>query len=657
MKKTLQILWKIFLITFIIFISCILLVVGGIWGYQKYKHHQQAKLLEELPKDETLTFEHMLADHLDTKISDDKMTVEEKLEAGLNPYVPDTSNNGISDWDAIHKYQTDPKKFSTADDGISDYAKIQEGLDPTKPLDPKTIDEFTIENEELDIALHTNDLNAKYHTHIEPFHHSELDELYKPVREPVQIKDYNGEVEISIPENINKDEVNAYQFNFEKEKFEKIKKQRATDNAIFVPVDSHYPVYIIEEDTFKELNTYYYFRISGFDFTRELLGFDHKFFLFRVGFFTDELFEDEVIEDADYGIIELSHAEVSRFYAFFLDKMYAALDLIFKPEGYEEATKFARAIIDYGKVEGTPEFAKRYAMPWLYEHEEIETENEWSNKVIDSGFRLKVHAFPFGNLRTTTADGGVCAGFSRVTEHIFNGEGIEDSFKFKPELWRTIVLNWLNGRNLEALQYDLSDQKDHLPFLQSGELFTYRFTDEKISYLAEDKFVDTDLVINPGEITEPDQSIIKMLETQWIYSNEVKHSSEPNDPTNISILDQVEELLANGQIIYASMNNGSGGHTVSIYKMEYDKYDPDLIRFYVYDPNLPYKYLTNEFGVQEIYMEIYKKEKDVLFGNGKKEYFEFDYTPFKSHRKSYSYSNTAGYVLNLYHNDTPIHGK
>src|SRR5690606_29981324 len=163
----------------------------------------------------------------------------------------------------------------------------------------------------------------------------------------------------------------------------------------------------------------------------------------------------------------------------------------------------------------------------------------------------------------------------------------------------SIVLNWLNDGELEALQYDLTDQKENYPFLKTGELFNYQFSDSNIAHLSKEKFVDADLVIKPSEISEPDQTLIKMLETQWIYSNEVKFSSKPSDPTNVSILDQVEELLAKGQILYASMNDGSGGHTVSIYKMEYDKYDPDLIRFYVYDPNLPYQ-LLKDFGVDEI---------------------------------------------------------
>ena len=45
------------------------------------------------------------------KIGENKMTIGEKLDLGLDPFETDTSN-GLSDWEAIHEYDLDPKKFS-----------------------------------------------------------------------------------------------------------------------------------------------------------------------------------------------------------------------------------------------------------------------------------------------------------------------------------------------------------------------------------------------------------------------------------------------------------------------------------------------------------------------------------------------------------------
>src|SRR5699024_10249385 len=132
--------------------------------------------------------------HLDEKIGNNRMTVQEKLDKGLNPFQVDSSGNGLSDYEAIHKYDTDPTKFSTAGDGISDYVKIEEGLDPNQKIDSDDIDTFKISKEDMDATLTTNDLNAKYFTKIESYRDDELDELYQPVRDPVRFKNYEGKI-------------------------------------------------------------------------------------------------------------------------------------------------------------------------------------------------------------------------------------------------------------------------------------------------------------------------------------------------------------------------------------------------------------------------------------------------------------------------------
>src|SRR5699024_2918274 len=105
-----------------------------------------------------------------------------------------------------------------------------------------------------------------------------------------------------------------------------------------------------------------------------------------------ETFKEEEMEDVDYGLIKISTAEIGKLYAFLLDKVFATLDLIFKPLNEVEEPTLADAIIGYGKVSGTPEYARKQIMPWFYEDEEIETENENSSKIVDSGFRLKHHS-------------------------------------------------------------------------------------------------------------------------------------------------------------------------------------------------------------------------------------------------------------------------
>src|SRR5690606_24864540 len=143
-------------------------------------------------------------------------------------------------------------------------------------------DEFSIEDEKLDVAIHTNDLNAKYHSFIESYQQDELDAIYEPVREPVQFFNYTGEVELKLPEGVkNKKKLKAFYFDFDKEDFVEIKKQRVEDNAIFATINDSFPVYILDPDTYERIEKYYYFRVSGFQFSRAVAGFDHKVFIFK----------------------------------------------------------------------------------------------------------------------------------------------------------------------------------------------------------------------------------------------------------------------------------------------------------------------------------------------------------------------------------------
>src|SRR5699024_5190412 len=83
------------------------------------------------------------------------------------------------------------------------------------------------------------------------------------------------------------------------------------------------------------------------------------------------------------------------------------LDTIFQPLDGMDENIYTNIWLDYGKIEGTPDSVQYHVMPWLYEdnseedENELETENENSKKVIDTGFRPDQHAFLFGNMKTT----------------------------------------------------------------------------------------------------------------------------------------------------------------------------------------------------------------------------------------------------------------
>lgn len=653
MKKFFKRLGKFFLYFTITILAIFLVIVGSIWGYQQYKNYRLAQYIKSLPKDPTYSTDIIVELYGDEKIGDDQLTIREKVELGLNPYVLDTSGNGVPDWEAIHTYYTDPTKFSTAEDGISDLAKILEGLDPREPINSNSIESFTISDEELGVFIHTNDLNVKYHTFIEPYRHKELDAIYQPVREPVQFFHFDGEAEIQIPSSVkNIEDLKAFYFDFEKQEFKEIAKQRVEGNSLFVTIDHFYPVYILDPHTFEEIEEYYYFRVSLFQLGRIVVGYDHLVFLFKRGAMDSETANEEMFEDSDYGITKLTTSTIGAVSAAILDRVFEFFDEPFQPLDQTEGSVLKDALFGYGKINGTPAYVREYVIPWS-KKEDIETENEHSWKVIDTGFRPEYHTFSFGNMMTVVADGGICAGYSRIIDRIYNGYGLELQMEFTPETLRGKLWDWQEDGKLSTLSYDLTSNLNHYAFIESGYLNFYSFTDDKISHLGKTTYVD-DIVIDPDTISEPDQQIIRMLETQWAYANEnIIYKTKPYETNNITILDQLEETLSQGKIVYVTLH-GKYGHALNAYKMEFDRYDPNLIRLYVFDGNFPYGRLKKE-GKEELYINIYKRKKKTLFGE--KEYFEFDYTPFERLRERYSYSSVNGKdEIRFYVNDEPLTG-
>ena len=62
----------------------------------------------------------------------DKLTNAEEIILGTSPTLTDTDEDGLSDYDEVKKYKTDPLKEDTDGDGISDNGEIKLGLDPIK---------------------------------------------------------------------------------------------------------------------------------------------------------------------------------------------------------------------------------------------------------------------------------------------------------------------------------------------------------------------------------------------------------------------------------------------------------------------------------------------------------------------------------------------
>lgn len=69
----------------------------------------------------------------DGDLTGDGLKNQEEFEHGTDITRPDTSGNGLTDWEEVKKYGTNPLETDTTGDGVSDATLVRLGLDPTEP--------------------------------------------------------------------------------------------------------------------------------------------------------------------------------------------------------------------------------------------------------------------------------------------------------------------------------------------------------------------------------------------------------------------------------------------------------------------------------------------------------------------------------------------
>lgn len=161
---------RIAIILILIFIILVSVIVGmNIYFSKKnFKQYEEKNTsskntekleLEDLPEYEE-DFEFKLTDENKSQDSDgDGLTNEKEVELGTDPMVEDTDLDGLTDGDEVNKHKSDPLKFSTSGDDISDSIKVKLKLD----LETKySEDDIEIENIEANskVTLIPDDIES-----------------------------------------------------------------------------------------------------------------------------------------------------------------------------------------------------------------------------------------------------------------------------------------------------------------------------------------------------------------------------------------------------------------------------------------------------------------------------------------------------------------
>lgn len=149
----------------------------------RYDKEVYEELLKNLPED------FIVAD-----IDKDGIANKEEIDLGLSPYTEDSDGDGISDYEEINIYDSDPLKWSTADDGISDYAKITKHLSINSPIQNDTLETIRISDE---IQLIPEDINSET-LYIFSGYNGEAFNNLTPIIPPFRLYDFLGKVKIDL---------------------------------------------------------------------------------------------------------------------------------------------------------------------------------------------------------------------------------------------------------------------------------------------------------------------------------------------------------------------------------------------------------------------------------------------------------------------------
>lgn len=119
----------------------------------------------------------------------DGLTNVEEDKIGTRIMDSDTDGDGLTDYEEVRKYGSDPTKYSTSDDEISDYIKVMRGLDVNKKYKRSEIKpgEVVVNDH---IVLKPKDLESEFYGGIEEFNYDKISTF--PI---FDVLDFEGTIE------------------------------------------------------------------------------------------------------------------------------------------------------------------------------------------------------------------------------------------------------------------------------------------------------------------------------------------------------------------------------------------------------------------------------------------------------------------------------
>lgn len=177
----------------------------------------------------------------------------------------------------------------------------------------------------------------------------------------------------------------------------------------------------------------------------------------------------------------------------------------------------------------------------------------------------------------------------------------------------------------ETVKWDISKNKENATLLDRG-LYDYK-TDSFVT-----DHLDLNGIIDYNKLNESEKNFVNMVGCYWKEGNDYATKEDYSKTRlwssyNYELVDHMIESLNNGQILDVYMALRSGGHVVNVYDYHYDKNNPDIVHFDVYDNNFPQNRTNNgsELVGNKCQLTIQKLKRAF-----KDEYiFNYEYAPIK----------------------------
>lgn len=203
-EKIYKIKKRIVLVLFLtLVIAIIVLIIFNLFGDKSHKSKEEYSVIENTTKnkEDSQTSEILYGGKdIEIEITEenkkldfdkDRLTNEEEVAAGTNVNNSDTDGDGLSDYDEIKRYNSDPLKYSTSGDDISDYIKVKRDLDLNRKYTESEVKPEDV-NPTYSVTLKPGDINSQYYGAFKEYGN---DNNVKSTHNVFNLLDYEGTIE------------------------------------------------------------------------------------------------------------------------------------------------------------------------------------------------------------------------------------------------------------------------------------------------------------------------------------------------------------------------------------------------------------------------------------------------------------------------------